>query len=489
MARREGTIAVRDFSGGLETRFDSHTLPDNAVLVAENVLFRPGAVKKRKGSRRLNTTSLGPQPISGIFRLYRTDGVKNTIVAHNETLYGMRTNGESFSLVTDLTPSEWDFDAWKDLVFATSPDNDLYQWDGISAATKVSGNPPRAAFVKQHQNYLFTAGDPANPATLSWSALDDQTTWPSTNFVVLADARGRGDWITALASVHGDLIIFMRRSTYLFVGDSPDNALLGEVFTDVGCVSYRTVASDGGWTYFLSHDGLYRMQGTLNGMRLERLSDSVQAFIDECPDLSKAAGCRRDHYYWLALPSAGSTVNDLVLVYDLQTESWTTFKGVSPATFSVWDGPGDLGEIYWGDATEGFVVRGDVGNTDAGTPISALFRTKFYDGERPMIVKQFRRLSVDSKARDNAWAVGWSVDQDAATGTASPALVQGKDLLGSGVTGTLKTRDQIHTVGGDSFPRTATGRSIGLVFTHDADTTAGDILGFEINWQPRRTRI
>src|SRR5581483_1711416 len=60
--------------------------------------------------------------------------------------------------------------------------------------------------------------------------------------------------------------------------------------------------------------------------------------------------------------------------------------------FSVWDGPGDAGEIYYGRADDGKIRRMDTGVQDVGVDYKCSFQTRWDDFGAPTRMKQARWL-------------------------------------------------------------------------------------------------
>jgi hypothetical protein len=82
---------------------------------------------------------------------------------------------------------------------------------------------------------------------------------------------------------------------------------------------------------------------------------SYADYFEKC-----AVVCWRD-YYIIAFPETPSTYNNKMYAYHIPTGTWceigTTDHPVNASCLSVWDGPGDNGELYYGDAVTGCVYR------------------------------------------------------------------------------------------------------------------------------------
>jgi hypothetical protein len=98
-----------------------------------------------------------------------------------------------------------------------------------------------------------------------------------------------------------------------------------------------------------------------------------------------------DRRYWLAYTTATATSarNDRVLIYQ-RNRTWTIFK-LPIASFATW-----RDKLYFGDSNDtGYVYNFDIGNTDDGSAITSILRTKSYDLGEFNRDKSFRSAYVN----------------------------------------------------------------------------------------------
>ena len=165
--------------------------------------------------------------------------------------------------------------------------------------------------------------------------------------------KGDGDEITRLIPYHDDyLLIFKKTKVYAmsgvkfaanqtaFSGDGlpttaklSDSVTIKQVLNNFGLVAPKCVVVHGEQVTFLSYKGIASIsrttEGQLQGIDVT-LSAPIQPTIDRINWSSVEGACagNHDNYLFFAVPLDSSTVNNAVLVYDLETQSWV----------SIWNG-------------------------------------------------------------------------------------------------------------------------------------------------------
>lgn len=91
--------------------------------------------------------------------------------------------------------------------------------------------------------------------------------------------------------------------------------------------------------------------------------------------------------------------DDKVLGYDFLRRDWTLFKGLNASCFAKAKGSGDEGEVWFGDANNGFVYKFDENSLDgAGTPIDSFYETKA-DDFNSIKGKLYKKMSFFAKGK------------------------------------------------------------------------------------------
>jgi hypothetical protein len=167
---------------------------------------------------------------------------------------------------------------------------------------------------------VWTADDAAasNRHTIWWSNLLDGTVWNSGDAgnLSLREAWPKGqDSVIALAAAFGRLIVFGRKCILMFTlpaDNNPANMSLTDVVEDLGCVARDSVQVTDTGVYFLSDNGIYRIDKlaqTTTLMAAPQISalynDDVLAQIAaETATRIRAGFYPTEGYYVLSFPTA-----------------------------------------------------------------------------------------------------------------------------------------------------------------------------------------
>ena len=167
--------------------------------------------------------------------------------------------------------------------------------------------------------------------------------------------KGSSDYVVGAIGYQEDqLIVFNRRSIHMVSGiRNTSTAVQMEITRQYGCVSRKSIAQQGAFTYFLSDNGVYVLapgydpakSGTAIAIsKVAPLSTPLSRPINNVIDsvnfeqdtIAKAVGVVHDNKYFLALPVTDGEDQDntIVMVYDLLLESWVS-KDTFPSGFVI----------------------------------------------------------------------------------------------------------------------------------------------------------
>src|SRR6185503_19253033 len=95
----------------------------------------------------------------------------------------------------------------------------------------------------------------------------------------------------------------------------------------------------------------------------DRISTTIQGYnttqFDECCSMYQHSKNR----YWLAMPGASSSTNNVVITWDTFNNALSIYDGMAPSSMTMIYNSGIDERPYWGDYS-GFVYRGDIGDND-----------------------------------------------------------------------------------------------------------------------------
>jgi hypothetical protein len=156
---------------------------------------------------------------------------------------------------------------------------------------------------------------------------------------------------------------------------------------NIGCVAPDSIAMGKNEVFWLSDQGpimynlrFFNISHSMDGQSKYR----IQKILDRLPKTyySNAKGTYYDGYYLLAVTDQGSTVNNLVLCYDVDNDAWSTFPNMEVACWTVWNGFKDGYRLFFGNYS-GQICEMFAGNYDISTPIAYSIRSKEFGVPSP----------------------------------------------------------------------------------------------------------
>lgn len=214
-------------------------------------------------------------------------------------------------------------------------------WDGASTVTVVpqgvtigaTANMPPSDFALYFKNRLIVK---TTRDTIAASDYLDYNTFDA-DFAQFVINLGANDFIVGFQPWQEDkFLIFQRNSIYYayidpntYVAGSPPGAssFIESLTNEFGCSARRTIVAAGQYMFFLSDNGVYLLNPSLDLKLLGNttpLSDPVNDIIGRinATAVANAVGKVFDNRYYLAIPIDGATRNNVVLIYSLLNKAW-----------------------------------------------------------------------------------------------------------------------------------------------------------------------
>ena len=405
-----------------------HTNPtqDTDCAVYENVeMLRDQYVRCRKGSSRVNRTSLGTGQVIGLGNqtLPTSTGSTNYLIVAKEgttfywsdpTTAQMRAGTADFSSFT--VPEIKDTDSEDRVQFigagsdGTGPDRifmahpkwaHIVAWagSGEAVATYVSASP-QCRYVAALNNRIYASD--LDGSTIWFSDTGDAYTWPSESNIVVSSNYGD---IRGLVTVENRLFIFCARGILYMEGDPEDNFFVGVAHPDIGLDG--RAGQYGNTVMFRNRGNFYQFSGT-GGVTLA--SDAIRGALRDSR-YSVVTG----PFHMFAYRSAQSLTDPeqyaRIYVYDrVRFGQW--IQWVYPPSTSL--GGAVTAHSRMTSRGNGVVVNGGDGNVyyqeiwdgddstpgvrkpqdHPGVPVRARVHTRRSDLADALAHKQWRRLSV-----------------------------------------------------------------------------------------------
>lgn len=438
------TARIRNFSGGLNIRDAQSELGLSETPDAANAtLDERGAVRKRTGQVKYNPTPFAGNLVTNTF--YWAAG-QNQITQCGTGLF-KDTSTTAFKFLS--TTARCGMADFQGKLYVTHPVDGLFSYDGSTVAA-IAG-APKGTMLAAAQNRLISAGDPANPTTVSASKIGDATDWTLgaghgwTNQIREKDTEP----ITCLAGASGvdiagraGLLVFKGRSAYRIYD-----------FTDTGGGAYYTidprtgaagplaVVTVGSRTLVLGEKGIFQTDGVAP---LQQMTDTEQPLFR--PELVAfdqidkwCAGWRGDRAYF-SLCRAGTSVNNLALEMS-PDQGWIVTHTNAASCYSTY-GRNDQKLLAGSPTVLGQVYEQLKGGSDDGAPITSYFQTRWFELDDGFLTR-LRRIRVTGRGTFALYlrfdfATGNEVRLDVSlTETGSlydnPASVYGTSLYAGGI--------------------------------------------------------
>jgi len=282
--------------------------------------------------------------------IYRTKGDEDTFYYHSQ-----HTKAEVEGYLTAAR--------YKDI----TSDDDL----GATVLHTDHDIPLNFKYIRAHKERLFTAGNSDYKSWIFYSDISNAISYPdifdSSNYLPISEDDG--DIITGLAiDPLGMLTVFKRNSIYnIYTEGSPVDWQVSPPFSKHGCSAPYSIAESPGGIIYLSRTGNKNEIRIFNGQTSTLISERIEptlknisgTYVEEC------VGKYADGKYFLSYPDSttGTTTNNRELVIDLNRDAFSV-NTKNIASYCVWEGEGDWGELYAGDSESGFVYREEATGED-----------------------------------------------------------------------------------------------------------------------------
>jgi hypothetical protein len=359
--------------------------PEEAVKT-QNLYWRNGLVKK-PGSTQFDTDDevQADKKISGLHRFYYSTSSKQLLVSSGTAV--RYHNGTTWANIqTGLTDgNQVHFATWGALqkVYFGNGADELYSWDGSSAATINGGAVPSSIIqVLPYQDRLL-AIDATNPGTLTWSDAFSTTAanWeaaastgvkPDSNlFGMVNHSINNSD-----AGYESAVLLAGSNGMYLFKGSdlrtpaTTGNYTIYPLATSIGCNAPRTMVWTPRGTVYMGIDKqVYLLQFNTStpvpiGQKITSLIylSGIDG-IEDTPagQIHLACAVYHDGFYKLSLAPESGTTNSIQWWLDIDKMATDENGLVGPwfgpmtgetfSCFAAQTGNGDSGELMAGDGT------------------------------------------------------------------------------------------------------------------------------------------
>ena len=442
-------------SGGLNNAFSPIAIEDNEASDLQNVIFTvSGSFKKRSGFEAVNEDNVGDtcgikyikfsdgdQYLVGIFdndKVYSMDyGVSGPDGTWHDITGAISFNASANNLSTFAIGQ--DTLVIDDGIASTAP----FKWTGTGDCAALGGSPPKATIVAFHKNMAFAAGNEDNPSTLYFSDIGDIENWTTGLSGNIGVETNDGSIIRAIVPGFDALYIFKDYSIFRLTGSDKDSFQLQKMVNGVGVTSPQAISTIGNQFFFITGQGsVYLYDGAIG---LKKLSSKVAGTLKTDISFSRyayAVSTTYDDDYYVAVSTTGSNTNDLVLMFDSFSLSWTKFVGLNINAMTVGNDGTGRDKIFFGDYS-GATLKYPQGDDDNGAAIDAYYITKQFNYPELGPTKDLKLLKVYFAEEATSYnlevtvmkdfeitGTTTSIDLSTGTGSVFGTAVYGTDVYG-----------------------------------------------------------
>jgi len=412
---------------------------------ALNVYSEPfGSVSKLFGRSKHNAVTIGADDeVTGIYQLDITTPAFFAIA--ESKLYidnaGTWDDTTGTTAITDDKNNLWSFNKFSDVMIGTSflRDDAIEHPGGAGSGAKVS-NMPAGKFSAVLANRLFSFNTAAQPKLGYWSAINDRTTWDTTNdYLNFKSSEGDDEPISGVAEHLNTLIVGKEHSIFRLyhTGTEPPFKYyrIGGKAGVASHYSMQSIPACGVYPerlIWIGRDNFYQLIGDTVGS----IADDIQPFFSSgAPfqvNLNRLQYCvsgiiREKNLYWCAWTSGSGSTNDYCFVLDYKNMMWAISDFVVNS-FGKRIVSGR--EFLYSGTYTGFVAKHDPAvYNNLGVKYTSAYYTPWLDFGDTQLEKQIQYIvALMDAVGDYDITAEYRTNLETALTTLS--MVTGADLLG-----------------------------------------------------------
>lgn len=394
MATKEQIVenfpSIDNFSKGLNLFLNEQIIGIDEAVIAQNVDISGGSLKRCDGYTKIDDNGL---PIGDKKLLKHYDaGNGSLLVAVGDKMY--KKDGKEYKVIKSGLKSHkynyvnYQFDD-EEITIMTNGKDDVVMYDGDkftdvkhdgkSSSSSSTNKSPKGKYVTLHKERLWIAGNEKDVNNVYFSKDFDFHDWThpevgesevNEHGGIISIPTWDGGIIIGMKSLFDDVVIFKNKNVFRIFGTYPGNYNLIQVFDTVdGDILQGTIASLENTALWTSTNGIH----VFNGTNAEFQSYNVKGIFDRMTKGSehKAVATISKRKYILSMAVDGSTENNIIIEYDMQSKAFTTKTDHGASSFV------EIDERLYFSNQEGNIFEYGVGDTFNGKPIHLIWENGF----------------------------------------------------------------------------------------------------------------
>ena len=423
---------------GVENAIPESEIDMEAFVKLQNIHYKDGRLRKLPGLVEINSTKIGTDPVSAIFKSHQVvPNLNHRIAVAGSQVYKFNTSTNVFDSIhsglkvhdDSFSNTYLEFLEYPPYLYMGSNENRWRRFDGGTTLQPVGSNAGTAAtdprlysriIFSPYAGRFFGIGNKLNPDYLEWSDHIDTNgieQWPTGNIQIVQSTGG--DVPLEIDIFEGRISIFSKNSINSgTVSGVPEGWTFEREKSQTGAIARRSIKRWGSSflmltpdfeVYLWPQDIFVTYKAVDGGRRRKR----VKFNIDPNRAYLACAEIVENRYYYLSFESGSNEPDDdyHLWIYDILADQWSGPHIGYNVVSMFWDkdenllncgGAGSAGQA--GDLS-GYVMehRGrDIRNRKS----KVHFITSYNDYGSPVIDKRFNNLWLTAKQEGSLGGVG-----------------------------------------------------------------------------------
>jgi hypothetical protein len=231
------------------------------------------------------------------------------------------------------------------LYFANGQDGVFSVDFNATVPTMAKVTSTKYKYIVSYQNYMWYAGDPANPNTLVPSIIATPGTLDTSNALVIDPGNGQNA-ITGMVSMDTYLIIFRTNDIWILTGNTTGlitaggNIALQKTMATVGAYNQNCIARIGSNAYFFNGRALYSFNGNQETLISEKINLSINGTVVSPFSVSLAYNSAEEALYIMCGPGSPSRTTPVqtadydncgAFIFNPTENNWSFIGGTADA--------------------------------------------------------------------------------------------------------------------------------------------------------------
>lgn len=280
----------------------------------------------------VTVTATSTTGVNGTFTIATVGSTTFTYAQTGTDIGSTADTGTVTFLYTTPTNQRWRFTQFGNVIVAANGGNRLQGFNLNTSSTfqDLAADAPQSRYVTVVRDFVvsgYVNSTTVYPNRVQWSALGDESSWTN-SATTQADYQDIPDGGSVVGVTGGEFgLVLMDRSIHRmsYIG-SPLVFQFDNISRNLGCYEANSIIQYSGTTFFLSDDGFYACDGQqVLPIGNEKVNRYFFSDVDEgsLNLMSAAVDPYRKLIIW-AYASQSSATPDKMLIYNFQTNKWTS---------------------------------------------------------------------------------------------------------------------------------------------------------------------